>query len=298
MILRQAINKRSVEHLSKGFQLFGQNLTAVGFVGGTVPNLTEEQGLIELPNSDCSNAYVVVGSALMGKKPFFVVRYSGFQWFNAVAIANYASKSKELWDQPCPIFVRSIAMEGQIGPVAGSSHNSLFYRMPGLKIFAPITPKEYETCYDEFMADDEPYIISEHRGSWNNDKEFPSILGLFSTITFMPLGITRFAGQIAQETLNNKGINSSIIHTFRIKPFTLTKKEIECLRNSKHIIIIDDDYPDGLAKALAFDIMKMVEHNVQVHVLGLEERTAGFSKEADVLPPNTEQILEFCRKIL
>lgn len=114
----------------------------------------------------------------------------------------------------------------------------------------------------------------------------------------MPLGITRFAGQIAQETLNNKGINSSIIHTFRIKPFTLTKKEIECLRNSKHIIIIDDDYPDGLAKALAFDIMKMVEHNVQVHVLGLEERTAGFSKEADVLPPNTEQILEFCRKIL
>ena len=36
-------------------------------------------------------------------------------------IINYACKSKEIWKVPCPVFVRGIAMEGGIGPVAGSS---------------------------------------------------------------------------------------------------------------------------------------------------------------------------------
>ena len=50
-------------------------------------------------------------------------------------ILNYACKSKEIWNVPCPIFIRGIAMEGSIGPVAGSSHYSLYYRMPGINYF-------------------------------------------------------------------------------------------------------------------------------------------------------------------
>ena len=49
---------------------------------------------------------------------------------------------EEIWKNPCPIFVRSIAMEGGTGPVASSSHHSLYYRMPGVKIVSPMTPKE------------------------------------------------------------------------------------------------------------------------------------------------------------
>ena len=52
-------------------------------------------------------------------------------------------KSKEIWKIPCPVFVRGIGMEGGIGPVAGSSHHSLYYRMPGVKIASPMTPMEY-----------------------------------------------------------------------------------------------------------------------------------------------------------
>ena len=43
---------------------------------------------------------------------------------------KYASKSKEIWGIPCPIFIRSIAMEGGIGPVAGSSHHSIYHHLP------------------------------------------------------------------------------------------------------------------------------------------------------------------------
>jgi hypothetical protein len=35
--------------------LFGQCVTAVGWVGGTIPPLREEDGIVELPTSDVSN---------------------------------------------------------------------------------------------------------------------------------------------------------------------------------------------------------------------------------------------------
>ena len=81
--------------------------TAVGWVGGTLPKLYEDDGVIELTTADVANGGFVVGAALTGIKPIYVVRYQGFQWFNAPIIINYASKSKEIWD-PLFNFIRSI----------------------------------------------------------------------------------------------------------------------------------------------------------------------------------------------
>ena len=44
--------------------LYGQCVTAVGWIGGTVPELTEDQGIVELPTSDSSNPGVVCGAGL------------------------------------------------------------------------------------------------------------------------------------------------------------------------------------------------------------------------------------------
>ena len=129
----------------------GQCLTAVGWVGGTLPELYEKDGMIELSMADVAGGGIAVGAALVGKRPIYVIRYQGFNWYNAPMILNYACKSKELWNVPCPVFVRSIAMEGKIGPVAGSSHHSLYHRMPGIKIASPMTPKEYKKIYENFM---------------------------------------------------------------------------------------------------------------------------------------------------
>ena len=124
--VRETIKNTTKKHLKENNGLiFGQCLSAVGWVGGTVPELTEKDGLIELSMADVANGGFVVGAALKGIRPIYVVRYQGFQWYNAPIIVNYACKSKEIWGIPCPIFVRSIAMEGAIGPVAGSSHHSL-----------------------------------------------------------------------------------------------------------------------------------------------------------------------------
>ncbi len=56
-------------------------------------------------------------------------------------------------------------------------------------------------------------------------------------------------------------------------------------------IVIDDDYPDGTAKALAFDLHRLT--GAKMHVLGLEDRTAGFAPQFDNLPPNKEKIKKY-----
>ena len=62
-------------------------------------------------------------------------------------------------------------MEGSIGPVAGSSQHSIYYKMPGVKIISPMTPKEYLIAYNDFMKNDDVMYVSEHRGSYANTKE-------------------------------------------------------------------------------------------------------------------------------
>src|SRR3989344_8618042 len=141
---RDVIKRISEEHLKKNNGLLlGQCLTAVGWVGHTIPELTEKEGLVELSMADVAGGGIAVGAALSGRRPIYIVRYQGFQWYNAPMILNYAAKSKELWGVACPVFIRSIAMEGGIGPVASNSHHSIYTRMPGIAVCAPMSPTEY-----------------------------------------------------------------------------------------------------------------------------------------------------------
>ena len=264
---------------------FGQCLTAVGWVGNTLPELYEEDGMVELTTADVANGGFVVGAALKGLRPIYVVRYQGFQWFNAPIIINYAAKSKEIWGIPCPLFLRSIAMEGGIGPVAGSSHHSIFFRMPGIKIISPMTPNEYQSTYEHFLSDDEVYYVSEHRGSYNNEKELEDTYTHNCDIVLFPISITRFAAEEAKKELEKNGLIVSIFHQLWIKPFIVKDPWKECLNSSKYGgLVLDDDYQDGVSRSIAHQLM--LESNKKVFTLGLEDRTAGFHRNVDNLPPN------------
>ena len=276
---------------------FGQCLTAVGWVGGTLPEMYEDEGMVEVTTADVANGGFVVGAGLAGIKPIYVVRYQGFQWYNSPMIVNYASKSKEIWGIPCPIFVRSIAMEGGIGPVAGSSHHSIYQRMPNTKILAPMTPSEYQFTYNEFMMDDDVYYISEHRRSYDNTEELPDIFLDDSDIVIFPISITRFDAMEAEKMLREKGIRASIIHQLWIKPFTFQDHWKDCLNKSKYGgLVLDDDYEQGVASSIAHRMM--IESDKKVHTLGLEHRTAGFHKNVDNLPPSPEKIVNKVMEII
>ncbi len=295
--VREKIKSITRDHLGLGHRCFGQCLTAVGWVGGTLPELYEEDGMVELSMADVAGGSIVTGIALAGERPIYVVRYQGFQWYNSPSIVNYAAKSKELWGRPCPIFVRSIAMEGGIGPVAGSSHHSLYDRMPGLKVISPMTPQEYQLAYDSFMKDDEPYYVSEHRKSYDNSDEFNDTIIRDSDFVLFPISITRFAAEEAAQKLRDMGYKISVIHQLWIKPFLAHESWIDCLKKSKHGgLVLDDDYVQGTCSNIAHELM--LKSGMPVRVMGLENRTAGFHPSVDNLPPNADKIFQEVLSVL
>ena len=296
--LRDTIKETVRHHLTQRNGIaMGQCLTAVGWVGGTLPELYEEDGMVELSMADVAGGGFAVGAALAGRRPMYVIRYQGFNWYNSPMIANYAAKSKEIWGVPCPMIVRSIAMEGAIGPVAGSSHHSIYYRMPGIKIISPMTPKEYTKMYDDFMSEDEVYYVSEHRGAYNNTEELPTISYETPDVVLFPISITRFAALETAKELAEQGIKVAVHHIVQIKPFIPSSSSLKDLTNSKFGgIVLDDDYVDGIAKSLSFDLM--TQTNAKMSVLGLEDKTAGFYAKVDNLPPNKEKIIAEIRRMM
>ena len=289
--LRDVIKEITRKHLQDANGLaMGQCLTAVGWVGGTLPELYEESGMVELSMADVAGGGFAVGAALAGRRPMYIIRYQGFNWFNAPMIINYACKSKEIWGRPCPMFVRSIAMEGGIGPVAGSSHHAIYYRMPGIRILSPMTPNEYRVAYKEFMETDEVYYISEHRGAFPNTEELEDILFDEPDYVLLPISITRFAAQeMAKRLYEDMGIKVAVIHIFRLKPFEMSAHALACLKKSRFGgCVLDDDYVDGVAKSIAYDLM--AKTGINLDVLGLEDRSAGFAADVDNLPPSRKKI--------
>ena len=259
--------------------------------------LFEKDGVIELPMADVAGGGIVTGSALMGKRPIYIIRYQGYNWFNCIFIVNYACKSNAIWKIPCPMMIRGISSEGSIGPVAGSAHISTIYKMPGLKIFSPMTNKEYNNVYKNFMKSKDVFYISEHRSSYSNTKEFKNDITGNKDIILMPISVTRFAAEKAKLILEKKGFSVGIIHLVNLKPFLIKSEWIKAIKKSKFgVLMTDNDYVDGVLRILAHQINEKT--NKPVSVLGLEDKTAGHHKKVDNLPPNELKIIERVKIII
>lgn len=293
--LRETIKTITFKHLKKfKGQVFGQNLTGVGWVAGTLPKLYEKDGIIELPMADVAGGGIVTGAALVKKRPIYIIRYQGYNWFNCIFIVNYACKSKEIWKKPAPMFIRGIASEGSIGPVAGSSHISIFYKMPGIKIYSPMTTQEYQRVYNSFMKKNDVFYVSEHRESYDKTKELKNIVKNNLDLILMPISVTRFSAIKAVSLLNKLGLKIGIIHLVDLKPFNLKKKWIEAIKSSKHgVLMTDNDYNDGILRTLAHKVNEKTHK--KIYVMGLDDKSAGHHLKVDNLPPSAQKIK---RKIL
>lgn len=291
--LAETIKESTRKHLlERGGLLFGQCVSAVGWIGGTVPELTEQQGIVELPTSDVAGPAFAVGAALAGRRPIFVCRYQGFMWYNAASIVNYAAKSKEMWGIQCPLFVRSIAMEGGIGPVAGGCHHSMIMRMPGIKVAAPMTSREWLEVWDTFLDGNDPIYCSEHRLAFQLGDDIPDVVHNRSEATLFGVSAARLRLPGVVKTMHDNTLEVSSFGVNWLKPFKPTEQQLDTLSNSKIGVVIDSDYATcGAAEHLALELTNKT--GVPVFALGLADRTAGFAPSKDNLTPSVGEIVSF-----
>ena len=291
----ETIKYYTAQHLSHGNLLYGQCVSAVGWVGGTVPDV---DGIVELPTSDSSNSGIVCGAALAGKKPIYVIRYQGFINYNVASLFNYAAKSLEMWNEPCPIFIRAIAMEGNIGPVASNMHHSMAMRMPGIKVVSPMTPREWQDTFVDFVIGHKPVYCSEHRKSFPVDYEIPNVFEYDEPeVTLFVIGPTRIEINKNLNLLKNSGYRINIVNLVSLKPLItyISEQQKTSIEKSRFGIVIDDDFETcGASQSIAYKLMHM--YKIPVHTMCLKDRTAGFASQRDNIAPTVKEILEYIER--
>ncbi len=294
--LRETIRDITHKHLDNGGFLFGQCLTAVGFVNGTTPDLPGHPNIIEFSISDVSNMGIACGAAISGKRPIIVIRFQDFMWLNSSPLVNYAAKSKDIWGTPVPIFVRSLAKENS-GCVHSGVLHSLFMHVPGIKVCSPMTPNEYTEIWNNFMQGDDPMYVSEHRSSFNNSEELNhSFTEKNADITLFPISAARFNVQKAKQILEEQDIRVNIIHICWLKPLLELNVMLDAMKASKAGLVIDAGFETcGAAQSIAYELM--CRSGKKVVALGIEDRSVGESEKSQNPTPSAEKIAEVAKKI-
>ena len=265
----EKIRELTRKHLDKGNGLLlGQSITAVGWVNGTVPDC---KGIVELPMTDVAGAGIAVGAAMVGRRPIFVLRFQDFIALNGSPIFNYAAKVKSLHGQSAPLLVRAVSSEF-LGCVHSGVMHSIPMHYPGLRVHAPMTPGEYQTCWDEFMKHDDPMYVSEHKFSYQNSEEMPNTVEDGAVITLYAIGAPRFAAVDAVRRLKEQGVVCNLVHLSRLKPMELGEDELSPLEATGIGLVIDAGFEIcGLSRDLAYRLMEQT--GVPVRALGLEDKT-------------------------
>ena len=285
----ETISEITKKHLTQdNGLLLGQCVTAVGWVGGTVPDC---EGIVEIPMTDVAGPGFAVGCALMGRRPIFVVRYQGFMWYNSSSLINYAAKSKQVWGQPCPIFIRSIGMEGGgIGHTASSCVHSILMHSPGMPVAAPMSPSEYISVWAYFMSNDDPVYVSEHRRSFASSLEMENIVDPEAEFTIFAISASRLNAIEAEKKLREQNIRCNLFHILWLKPFQPTEEMTQCLTKTKVGLVLDSDYEiTGASRSLAYELMHKT--GARVHALGLEDRVCGVAPHLENITPSPEKIV-------
>lgn len=284
----ETIKEITRNHLTKGNGLLlGQCVTAVGWIGGTVPDC---EGIVEIPMTDVAGPAFAVGCALMGRRPIFVVRYHGFMWYNASSLVNYAGRSKQVWGRGCPIFIRVVGMEGNgIGHTASSSLHSLFMHPPGLLVACPMTPQEYQSVWDYFISHDDAVFVSEHRRSFSLQEEMADQVDAEAEITVFAISAGRLNMLEASKILAKKGIRCNLFHLLWLKPFRPSALMLDCLKKTKLGLVIDSDFEiTGASRSLAYELMHF--SGAPVYALGLEDRVCGVAPHLENITPSPQKI--------
>jgi len=286
------ITRNHLEH-NNGL-LLGESITAVGWVNNTVPDC---RGIVELPMTDVAGAGIAVGAALAGRRPIFVIRFQDFLILNGSPLIYYAAKVKELHGSTAPVFVRAIATDN-LGPVHSGVLHSIFMHFPGFRVWAPMTPGEYEDTWKDYLSHDDPMIVSEYRLSYATTGEYRDRRTDGAEITLFAISSPRLEVEKASEILSTRGIKSNIVHIVRLKPFDIDEgRMLEPLRASKRGLVIDSGHEiAGAGRSIAYELSSA--SGCRVNALGLKDATKCLSAPLRNAAPDAARIVETVTALL
>lgn len=269
----ETICELSREHCQAGGLIMGQNLEAVQNVCGTVP--IDEPNVRIMPTCEGAGIGMAVGAALSGRPVIHVIRFASFLWMQVQPIVYYAARAKSQWNYDLPLFIRVSSDDG-IGPTHSGVYHSPFVHM-GVKVVAPMTPGEYREAWEEFQETKQPVLVSEHRRSYENKLELPTIANAVDPkILIIAISAARFDACKALQILSEHQVGAEVCSVWRLNP---TQADIFKLadraRFMKAVLIVDSGYePCSVAEHIAYRLQSLfgsVRERPLIKVLGMKE---------------------------
>ena len=276
--LRTQIKNSMSKHLTENEGLiFGHNLTDVGWVAGTIPELPDHPGYVELPITDIAGVGLAVGASLAGKPVIFISRYQGYLWFNLAPIATYAAIADKVFEQESWIMIRSIADDGAFGPIATGTYLSLAAQIPNLDIVSPTSPDEWDEIWFHFMSNRKPIFVSEHRSSYPNSGR----IKLYSDqpdIVILSIGGNAINFERLKSFLSNENLTCSLFNLLWIKPLEFPWLFLDNLSKAKRCLILDPSFKEyGLAQSIAHVLSEFT--TIPITVIASKHGFPGYAKE-------------------
>ncbi|MBN1384032.1 MAG: hypothetical protein JW983_04015 [Elusimicrobia bacterium] len=290
----ETIKEITRRHLTKNNGLLlGECISAVGWVNNTVPKC---RGIVELPMTDVAGAGIAVGTALVGRRPIFVVRFQDFLILNGSPLIFFAAKTKELHGNCAPVFIRAIAAE-KYGPVHSGVLHSIFMHFPGFRVCSPMTPGEYREAWNDFMANDIPMFCSEHRTSYLNKKELKDTFNKDADITIYAVSATRFEVGKAAKMLEKDGIKCNVVHIMWLKPFKNKNRLIKPLKQTKLGMVVDAGHEiAGASQYIAYELNQATGYRVKA--VGLYDKTKCLRPPLQNPTPDAERIYKEAKTLI
>lgn len=276
----------------------GQCLTAVGWVQNTIPKI--KKNIVELPMTDTAGSGIGVGMAIAGSRPILVLRFQSFLWLNSSPLVMHAAKALEIFNYPCPVFIRAIASEGfGSGPLHTNCYHSPFAHMPGLPICAPMSPLEYKSIWKTYKKGNKPLLVSEHRRSYKSSIEFKNLNFRKSKITIFAISATRFNVKEAIDKLQKENIYCDVFHLYWLKPFNLKKDYLNSINKTGLGLVLDSSYEIcSISESIAHKLMLKSKNKCKVYVRGMKDYSPGTGVKLENMTPTTNQIYREIKKLI
>jgi pyruvate/2-oxoglutarate/acetoin dehydrogenase E1 component len=235
--------------------LIGEGVNDPKGIFGTTINLNKKfkNRVLESPISENAVTGMCIGAAKMGLKPILVHQRVDFMYYSMDQIINNLAKSYFISDGKftVPVIIRAIIGRGWgQGPMHSQSFETLFAKIPGLKIFIPVFPNEFYSVFKYAAKSKNPIIIFEHRWLHNlklrkklkiKNIEKPCNVMRGDQLTVVASGINILEVLKLKKILKNNNIKIDLYNLTCLQPLNL-KPIIMSVKKTKKIIIIDNDY--------------------------------------------------------
>jgi pyruvate dehydrogenase E1 component beta subunit len=228
-----------------------------GVFGSTI-GLEEEFGpkrVFDTPACENATVGMMIGASFQGMRPIMVNQRLDFTLLALDQIINHAAKWKWMFGgvQRVPIVIRVIVGRGWgQGAQHSQTMHALFAHIPGLKVVAPVSPKDVKGLLISSIEDDDPVIFIEHRRLYDEEGDVPQ--GIYRVpigkanvvqegvdITLVALSHMVVETEKAGIALKEKGISAEIIDMRSLRPLDMDTI-LNSVKKTGRLVVIDDDW--------------------------------------------------------